>query len=89
MFQADAGAVKSIPHLHCGKCPNLHLVHLLLNKLEPNNPNASPINSPILTFLIKIPMTSAKTITKPNEINPLVRSGLLSDIKILFSCSAQ
>lgn len=45
---------------------------LLFNKFDPNNPNANPINNPILTFLIKMPMINAKTITNPNEINPLV-----------------
>jgi hypothetical protein len=45
--------------------------YLLLKKLDPNNPNASPMSNPSLTFLKKIPITKARIITKPNEINPL------------------
>jgi hypothetical protein len=46
--------------------------YLLLNKLDPSNPNTNPMINPSRTFLKKIPIIKARIITKPNEINPLV-----------------
>ncbi len=71
-------------HLHICK-----LFYLLLNKLDPSNPNTNPMINPRRTFLKKIPMIKARRITKPNEIKPLALSGFCSAITTPFSCSTQ